>query len=417
VVHLPDGMASDVDPVPQRDAGREAGHHLAAAAFVSAVVAAVYGTIAWGLFVRFEDFADHLDVAYRLYETGRPPVPHFLFHALTAVLFGSTLASSYETAGRLVMVGSYGLTGLVTYGLYWRLFRESPVGRPWTIAVAALATVTAAPVTAAHAYALGYLWPEPYHSQTFALLKPFALAGFGGVAWCLSRRDADPRFVALFALVTIAGALSKPSFVICALPAATILIGVRMRAGQPVSMAGLVGGLYFPAAVVLTWQFLAAYSGLGAADMYQDSVAWAPLKFMNYWTTGLPLKFAASVAFPLLVAVLYWPLTLRDTMLQLAWLCFLFGAFYSYTLAETVNWTAGNFVWSGYITLFTLYAATMVFWLRQLANPLRGRQPGRMLICGAAIGMHVLSGARMDWLYLTHYGCRVDFRLVEFVCD
>ena len=63
--------------------------------------------------------------------------------------------------------------------------------------------------------------------------------------------------------------------------------------------------------------------------------------------TVLPIsaKLAASIAFPLLVVVLYWARASRDPVLQLGWLCFAFGAFYGYTLAETVNLTAGNFVW------------------------------------------------------------------------
>ena len=419
MVHVIDGTVTDaVVRTRIRHEHRALNGHLVAAALVSAIVAAVYGTIAWGMFVRFDDFADHVELAHRLFETGRPPVPHFLFHGLTALLFGSSVASSYETAGRLVMVGAYLLTGLVTYGVYWSLFRDTRLGRPSVVALTTLATIAAVPITTAPAYALGYLWPEPYHSPTFALLKPFALAGFAGTAGYLTRRDAaDLRLVGLFALVTIAGALSKPSFVICVLPAATLVLGYRTLRGLPVSMTGLLGGLFVPAAVVLTWQFFVAFSGLGAGGMYQDSVAWAPLKFMHYWATGLTAKFGASIAFPVLVAVLYWPRARRDTMLQLAWLCFLLGAFYSYTLAETVNWTAGNFVWSGYVTLFTLLVATTAFWLRHISWPLRGWPLGRALICGAAIGLHVLSGVRLDWLYLTHYGCKVDFRLVEFVCN
>jgi hypothetical protein len=31
--------------------------------------------------------------------------------------------------------------------------------------------------------------------------------------------------------------------------------------------------------------------------MYYDTAAWAPLKFMSHWATGLPLKFIASTLF------------------------------------------------------------------------------------------------------------------------
>ena len=139
---------------------------------------------------------------------------------------------------------------------------------------------------------------------------------------------------------------------------------------------------------------------------------------MRYWTTGLlPVKFLASVLFPVTVTALYWPLARRDTLLQFAWLCFGFGAVYSYALVETTNWTAGNFLWSGYITLLTLLVATVIFWLRQAASAEGGWPVTRALVCGAVLALHVASGARLTWMYLTHYGCRVDFRLVEYVCS
>ncbi|HET9193821.1 MAG TPA: hypothetical protein VFO21_13145, partial [Vicinamibacterales bacterium] len=61
--------------------------HLTAAALVAIVVAAVYGSIATGLFARSDDFRSHLTVALHLYATARPIAPHFLFHGITAVVY------------------------------------------------------------------------------------------------------------------------------------------------------------------------------------------------------------------------------------------------------------------------------------------------------------------------------------------
>jgi len=391
--------------------------HLTAAALVSIVVSAVFGRIAWGMFVRFDDFNDHLLIAQRLYETGRPAVPHFLFHGVTAALHAVLSAKSFLVAGALATVAAHFLTGGVTYAVYWNAFRGSRLEAPGLLAVLSLITLIAQPITIAQAYTLGYFWPEPYHSPTYAMLKPFALAGFAGTAWFLTRRQSSVGLVVLLGVVTIAGALSKPSFVICVLPAALLMTAYRLWRRQPLSMRSLIVGLYAPAVAVLGWQFLVAFSGTGDAGMYQDSVSWGPLKVMRYWTTGLPVKFLASVLFPVTVTALYWPLARRDTLLQFAWLCFGFGAMYSYGLVETTNWTAGNFLWSGYITLLTLLVATTIFWLRQAASA-AGRWPVmRALVCGAVLALHVVSGARVTWLYLTHYGCRVDFRLVEYVCS
>jgi hypothetical protein len=378
--------------------------HLTTGALVAILVAGVYGPIATGLFARSDDFRSHLTVALHLYETARPIAPHFLFHGITAVVYAVLPGPSIFVAGALVIVAGYCLTGGVMYAVYRTAFRHSRLSAPWVIAAASVATLLAQPITTVHTYTVGYLWPDPYHSPTFTMLKPFALAAFAGTVWFLTRREAASagRGV-LFALVTLAGALTKPSFVICVLPSAALMMAWRLWKRLPLSWWALIGGLYAPAGAVLAWQFLAAFSGAGGDEMYQDSVSWAPLKFMSHWATGLPAKFAASTLFPLTVAALYWSTARRDTLLQFAWLCFGFGALYSYAVVETDHWSAGNFVWSGYITLFTLFVATTIFWLRQAALSERGWPLTRALVCGAVFALHVLSGARLVWLYLKEY--------------
>jgi hypothetical protein len=378
--------------------------HLTAAALVSLLVAAVSGSIATGLFARSDDFRSHLTVALHLYETARPIAPHFLFHGITAVVYAVLPGPSIFVAGAVVIVAAYCVTGGVTYAIYWRALRHSRLAAPWLIAVTTVATLMAQPITAVQTYTIGYLWSEPYHSPTFTMLKPFTLAGFAGTAWFLTHRQASGAGLGvLFALVTLASALTKPSFVICVLPAAALMMAWRLWQRLPLSSWSLIGGLYAPAGAVLAWQFLAAFSGAGGDEMYQDSVSWAPLKFMSHWATGLAAKFAASTLFPLTVMALYWPTARRDTLLQFAWLCFGFGAVYSYAVVETDHWAAGNFVWSGYITLFTLFVATTIFWLRQTALSDERWPLTRALACGAVLALHVLSGVRLAWLYLREY--------------
>jgi len=393
--------------------------HILAAGLFSILIAATYGTIAWGMFTGSVDFRAHVDIARRSYEIGRPLAPHFLFHLLTVALFVTHLASSLVLAGRLVMVGCYLVIPLLLYGLLWIVFRETILGRPLILFLAGVATFLAQPITLAHAYALGYFWPEPYQIPTSTMLKPFALAGFGCTVWFLSRRcRPDLYLTPLFALATLAGSLSKPSFLICVAPATALLAAVRFVRRLPISATALALGLYIPAAAVLGWQFYVTYSGQNVPGAYHDSIDWAPFKFMNYWTTGLFSKFLLTIAFPLAVTILYWRTAVRDTMLQLSWLSFLFGSFYSYMLAERINWSAGNMTWSGGITAFTLFVGSVVFWLRQVSvEASSGGLQRRAIFCGAILALHAISGARLDWLYLAHYGCPLDFRAVEFVCS
>jgi hypothetical protein len=391
--------------------------HIISAALLTLLVAGIYGTIAWGMFAGSQDYRDHVDFARRFYESGRPTVPHFLFHALTVALFVSHMAPNLTRAGRFVVVGCYVAIPLLTYGLLWLIFKGSRLGRPQLLFLSGLAMLLAQPITLAHAYTLGYFWPEPYQIPTSTLLKPFALLGFACTVWCLSRPGiAGKGFVVLFAIATIAGALSKPSFAICVAPAAALVAAYRLANRLPFSPGALAWGLYVPTIAVLAWQYYVTHWAF-APDGYQDSIEWAPFRFMSYWATGLLAKFLLTIALPLTVTVFYWHEAREDVMLQLAWLCFLFGAFYSYMLAERIHWSHGNLTWSGNITAFLLLAASVVFWLRRIAEVASGRWlQQRTAVCGMVLALHVISGARLDWIYLKHYGCPTDFRRAELVC-
>lgn len=384
--------------------------HLVSATALSLLIAGIYGRIAWGMFLGNDDYRVHVDLARRFYESSRPMAPHFLFHAVTAALFAAHIACNLEQAGRFVLLACYASIAILTYGLLWLIFKGSRLGRPPILFLAGLATLVAEPITRSHAYAIGYFWPEPYQIPTLTLLKPFALVGFACTVWCLSRSGiTSKRFVSLFALTMIAGTLSKPSFAICLVPATALIAAYRLVQRLPVSPGALFWGLYLPGIMVLAWQFYVMHSAYGT---YRDSFEWAPLRFMSYWATGLPRKFLLSVAFPVAVTLLYWREAREDAVLQLAWTCFLFGTGYSYLLAERIHWRSGNFTWSGHITAFLLVAGCVVFWLRRVFEGSRQRTA----TCGLVLALHVISGARLNWIYLTHYGCPIDFRHAELVC-
>ncbi|HEX3744331.1 MAG TPA: hypothetical protein VHW09_10390 [Bryobacteraceae bacterium] len=395
---------------------RPAAGHLVAAVLLP-FAGMFYSIVVWGAIDGSNDFTDHLSFARDFYWFGRPPVPHFLFHGLTAALYATGLAGSFASAARAMIVGCYLAVPLLLYGFLWALFRNTRLGRPPILLAASLATLLAQPITRNHAYMLGFFWPEPYHSPTMVVLKPFAIAGFAGAAWYLSHRSGAHVFLtALFTLATVAGALSKPSFLICLVPAVTVLAVYRLARKLPVSVVGLLAGLYLPAAVVLGWQAWFTYSGHGTGE-YHDAIRWAPFKVMGAWTSGLTSKLLLSIAFPLAVTIWYWEEARRDTVLQLSWLCFLFGAFYSYMLAETTNWLAGNFTWSGDVTAFTLFIGSVAFWLRQAPVPAGAKRSIQWAfwLSGAVLLLHAISGVRLDWFYLWHHGCAPDYR-GGFIC-
>jgi len=90
---------------------------------------------------------------------------------------------------------------------------------------------------------------------------------------------------------------------------------------------------------------------------------------------------------------LYFQKTRQDLSFNLAWLTFIFGAFYTYFLAESERVTDGNFIWSGQITLFMLFVVSAVFFLRQIYEPGKGFTFSRAaIICIVIWMLHVASG-------------------------
>lgn len=415
------GGASNVSTTASlaRESSKDGFRHLFAGLLLFHIIVSVYGLISWGLFTGSSDFRMHIKIAQKLYDTGTIPVPHFLFHALVAGLMAIGVAPTATFGGRIVTVASYGLTAVLIYGLLWFCYRNSRAGHPFLLFLVGLAILLAEPLTLAHAYKLGFLWPEPYQIPTSVLLKPFALASFAFTVWCLSQGSGMSRtLVSLFALATLAGTLSKPSFIICLLPASFLLLTFRLVRRLPVTLPDLLWGLFLPACAVLAWQFYVTYSGSASAGAYHDTIIWAPLKFLHGWTTGLFPKFLLSIVFPLATILCYGKKAISEPIFQLAWLCFAAGALYMYGFAEKIGWANGNFVWSGYISVFILFAACAFFVLRQICLAASWRSARTAaLICGLALALHALSGVRLDWLYLTHYGCSINFTTAEFLCD
>ena len=111
-----------------------------------------------------------------VFQYGPPLAPHFLYHALIAALFAMHLAPSLLCAGRLILVACYLIIPFILYG-FLRTVLRVPAFAPAYLFIAGLTILLAQPITLAHAYALGYFWPEPYQIPTSTLLKPFALAG------------------------------------------------------------------------------------------------------------------------------------------------------------------------------------------------------------------------------------------------
>ncbi|MET0551984.1 MAG: hypothetical protein ABW221_03030 [Vicinamibacteria bacterium] len=349
----------------------------AAALTAPALRAAVYQGVS--------DFKWHAGAARAWAEGGPLPTPHFLFQALVIAL--SPLLPALDWTGRAVAiaVACKAAQAVVTAAL---LEGAVPLARrPARFAVAsglALALLVATPVTwpswAARNLYHGYVGTAVYHNPTMLLLAPLAIALWWAAARAL---EGTPVSVAALALLTIAGALAKPSHLIALLPAAAVLTLAFLRSGRPPAWKTLLAALALPAVLALGWQFAFHFGGGGG-------LAWAPLQAMRYRDASLLGRFLLSVLFPL-AALAAFPRMLRSRALALALAAFGFGTAYAYLLVESDFVSARNFSWSAQSALLVLFVAVT----RALLEVARAEAPGdraRLALCAAALAAHVACG-------------------------
>jgi hypothetical protein len=350
------------------------------------------------------DYFNHIRFAKEIYQTHHLLVPHFLFHLLIIGLFKLT-GAAFETDALSVVAASFALTGALVY----REAALASVPPDGSRAALIVGAVAALPLAAAillmqpmlkpglHQYQIGYLWAEPYLSPTYSLLKPLALAS-AVIAVTLLTRANPPRMAVIGAAITTAAAtLAKPNFTICILPAACIFAVVRLWRRRAVSWKAITLGLLMPAAAVLAMQYYLSYSGFGPQSSYHNAIVVAPFKVMGRFGGYLGIKFVLSAAFPIAVYVCYWKSAVRNARMNFAFLLFAFGCSYTYLLSEKQHWEHGNFIWSGYITLFILFVFSATFFFRELKTASwRGKEALRHCVPLLVLLFHVRSGILVE---------------------
>jgi hypothetical protein len=117
---------------------------------------------------------------------------------------------------------------------------------------------------------------------------------------------------------------------------------------------------------------------------------------MKWHSSWLIPKFFLSVAFPMVVFCTHTHTSIRDNRVIIAWLAFIFGAFYLYFLAESgPRFYHGNFGWSSQITLFILFIVSALFLFEQRRNTGCGKLCGftsRTVFCLIVFFLHILYG-------------------------
>lgn len=383
---------------------------------VLAVIAiAIFAPIMYQImFYRPGAYSLHIQIAESMARTLRPYTPHPLYQLVVIAVHVLTPATDFMTSGFLANVLIYIILAEVLYSMLGRYLNGDTTLRAIAARIGlTLALMLVTPITLFAAidrrFYLGYMAINVYHDPTTLIFKPTSiLLFFYAVRLFIpnEKQPSAPTIVWSAALIVLA-TVAKPSFTICILPALGLwAIGAYLRK-QWVNWRVLIGGMFVPAVLLLGAQYLFTYLRPVDSDEvpYSEGLALAPFRVYNYYSAAdlhLP-KFLLSILFPLLVSLLYYRAARKDISLGLAWVAFMIGCVYSYVFVEAGrHMMAGNFIWSGQITLFILFIVSAMFLLRQEARVFGGLSGARgssrsFLICSTVFGLHLING--IYWYY------------------
>jgi hypothetical protein len=307
------------------------------------------------------------------------------------------------------------VTAVVAYAIVRKSVNEIIPNRKWLLALTSLAVALSvtlvAPVSVltwgSHNLLFGYIGINTTHNPTYLLLKPLALLLFINSLEIFTYQPGSRSRIRFFltGLLTILATLAKPNYIICLLPALSLLAFYWSLKKRSLDWQRLILGVILPAVIILGWQYLATYT-TDRVLRAEGGIVFAPLAVYARDSGMLLPKFFLSILFPLSVYALYYKDASKDISLNLAWFNFFFGAFYTYMLAETgLRFQDGNFKWSGQVTLFILFLVSIVFFLRKNSDWLSGRvfrKSGYAFSTGAiTFGLHLASGVLFYYIQLT----------------
>jgi hypothetical protein len=333
-------------------------------------------------------------------------IPHFLFQALSAGVV-RLLNVSVPIAMAIVVTLAMLTLGAVLYGVFRQVLAP---GRPLTwregglVIGAVLALLIVAPLAFFNPQNLyfGFFAPNVYHNPTVNLMKPSAVALFFAGLACFNpkwRPQPLPLWTVGYALLTSVCLFSKPNFIIAWLPALALITLYCVLRRRPVHWPLLIGGIVLPAGALL---FVQTQTWTGGAG-----IEWSPFEIYALWALhyeptadqNLLWKHGASIVFPLLVYVLYWPQAVRSLTFNAAWLTFFVGAAYVDLLIDRSNPTAGDFMWGAQFGVFLLFAAALLLLMQHYRR--RSWRDPRLLLVGLVLSGHVLAGGNWYYLHLT----------------
>ncbi|MGD8458128.1 MAG: hypothetical protein PVF83_17260 [Anaerolineales bacterium] len=350
------------------------------------------------------DFGTAAARAKRLADGGQLESPHFLYQILIIVIHSIFPFIGFYSSGVIAVMIAFIVFGVVLY-CYLRpsmgegqSYSSSTITGLFVLVLMLFAPITLFTLKSRDVY-FGYISPTIYHNATYNLLKPFTLIlfiiSFRIFNWDINKKNKGTTFL-LISLVLLS-AITKPSYLICFLPALGIFAIHRYFLKQKVDWKLLFFGVMIPGAIILGIQYFITYiPGIELIDYPGSGIKFRPFYVMSHWSSWLFPKFLLSIFFPLCVYISYYKEAKQNTELSLSWLTFFFGAFYTYMFAEAKRPYHANFLWSGVTSLLILFITSLKFFIIQVKSKYQkfvwGKLNIKAVVNMGVLGLHFICG-------------------------
>ncbi len=355
------------------------------------VIVLVFGAMTYHM-VNVGDYPDHLDFTKQLAEKSYiTRLAHTLFAKLvifTRLLlpfnwvmkfnepFGQAAAhNSFEIATVVLITIVYAFTAYIIWKRAVNALDEKGISRAgWISIPVTLVILLAGPITTVtypFQQYIGYFAPNPYHNPTFTLLRPFALIWFFIIVDKIFKKT-DFKYLLYTALIVYLATYAKPNFTLTILPAmlAVYLLFYTQKTKE-INWSLVLIGMGVVSAAALLAQYLLTY-----IDNGNEGIIFAPFATVLYYARNYFIgsqKIVMSVAFPLVVSLIYW----RDVKIRLdfrlAWFNYLVGVLIAVLFAEPNRLDHANFFWCPMAGAFILFVVTVVYYFPVIINKIKDK--------------------------------------------
>jgi len=364
----------------------------------------IFVSVAWH-WKDMNDFAIHNNYIVNLLEGSGErtiTVVHFLYHLIVGALAFILPFLEVSSWGAVVIALTKVSVGIITV-LWINHTVNLDSNRLWVGALlAGLGMMIVAPIIfiSPDTYYFGYFSPHVYHNPTTPLMHPFGLVSFIFAIYIFTRRIPPARqskWYARLMLLNVLSILAKPSFMIILLPSLALLTLYRMVKREFIPWRVLLLGIVIPSGGLILIQTF----GLNA-DAQRNMII-APLELFAAWARSfdpqadelLGLKFFASIAFPLVVYLVYWRKTSKELIFNMAWVMMAVASAYAYLIVHEGRTVTGDFVWSAQFAVLLLFMVATRFLFQQINDS----EKWKLWVTWAIFAIHVVAGIFWYWMH------------------